>query len=381
MFKVFQTKFFSSLLAAFVLGGSVAAFEYGAYIDNNSKFQGQKLSNIKLSQINSGAVWVRSPLGSNTNNYFSMQGSYQHERDFRYKMDYDYVDLDLFKLNFGTTLFGNQLTAAAGRFFVSDLSSIVYTQNADGLYLNYQAPTYTVSLYGAYTGLLNANKISMIAIGKDAEIADSDKLYDFAEKYVISAGTISFLTLAENTSVDMQFLGAYRVEHKSTNRMYATISVNGPISSNIYYNTSYTLGWRNYDHSKYIKDALFRASATYFVPNTTLSLSGNFLYVTDMFVGFTSQDAVNSWDLPEYVDLCKPGATISIKPFSKLLLSLSGDIVFDSDLNYQGVQYRAAADLQLFSDLYIGGAITQYIDDDVAKNNRHCFQLKATLVL
>ena len=58
--------------------------------------------------------------------------------------------------------------------------------------------------------------------------------------------TVSFPNLFARQTVAAQFIGAFRLEKELFNRMYATISVNGPVVDSLYYNASSTFGFTKF---------------------------------------------------------------------------------------------------------------------------------------
>ncbi len=387
-----------ALLSIILTGtASVWAIETGGLITNNSSFKTNSEQDFKLDQVNRASLWLRAPISADGKSYFAGEALYEFEKDFDEDTTTHTLDSDLFKLVLYKKQGTNNFFLSAGRFFYSDLSNYVYGQNADGLLLDYSGIHLGVSAFGAYTGLLNSHTTSMIssdAFGdEDAFEKDTDVLYDLAEKYVVGALTLRLKNLAGH-DISGQFLGTFRVENNPFNRMYATVSFNGPVVRGVYYNAGTTFGFYSYDGSSVKTSNLSNASLTYYTSGSipaSVGLSG--VYASgeqgglSPFIGFTKATATYSYEEPIYSGIIKAGLHASVKPIKPLLLSASGDVVFDAasgddsdEIEYTGFQYQVGAHWQVLSDVMLGANLTQYFDkDNDDDKNRTSIQIKAVI--
>lgn len=367
-----------SFAAAALLSQAGFALETGGLLTNDSKFaNAEKNGSLKLNQKNGVNLWFRNPVSKDGSCYIAGEGAFQTEYDASVA-DSDkklklYADLNLLKLNVKKEMESGDITFAAGRFYNSDLSGLVFTQNADGLKLDASLSRFEVSLYGAYTGLLNAKNITII--GDTTNLNDKEKkVYVVANKFMVGGLTVSLPYIFASQTISMEGFGALSLESKKLNRFYGTLALNGPIVSPVFYSFSSTIGFFKYEKEDMIKGNLTRASVSVYPDFKSMSVSLNALYASGKqgpfkaFQGFTKGTAVNSLLEPGYSALLTTGLSATIKPISNLLLYASGDVVFDAqagaeknDIKQAGFQYAAGFNYQVLSDVSLGANFTQYI--------------------
>ena len=392
------SKIFACLLAA-SLSQFAFSFETGAMLSNNTKLaNAEKDGSLKLDQKNGISMWLRTPLSQDGSNYFAGEGSFQTEYDDSIE-DSDkklmlYADLDLFKFFFKNELESGHLDLSVGRFYNSDLSSLVYGQNGDGAKILLSLPGVDLSLFGAYTGLLNAKNVTILEANDEdsPDLTDKEKnVYVLANKYLVGALTLSFPHLIASQTISVEGFGAFSLESTKYNRFYGTLALNGPILSPLFYDLTSTFGFAKYDDSDMVKGNLTKGSIIYYPPVYSMSFAVNGLYASgkqgsfDAFQGFSSFTAVNSLHEPEYTSLITAGISFSIKPLPSLLLNASGDVVFDAaeEVNQAGFQYLAGFNWQIFSDVMLGASFGQYIgkEDYEATIGENKTQIKINAVI
>lgn len=380
--------------------------EWGGLVSADAKYYNDAGSNVSkfdkstLELYGEGSLWLRVPFSKDGESYFITEGLYHFEYDKGGEdIDNDhtqYADLDLFKFVFHKPLSGDSgdsLTFSLGRFLNSDLSSLVFSQAADGALARLSLPRLSLSLYGAYTGLLNGRTVTILsAEDDDAYEEDTDKIYDLAEKFAAAGLGLTLPNIAFNQTVSLEAFGAFRLEGDSYNRLYGTLALSGPLVTNLYYGASTTFGYTKGD-AEGIKDELdgkfgnlSRASVTYFGDFKDMSVGAEATFASKNFVGFTSQTAVNSQSGKQYNELLKAGLFGSIKPIENILASLSADSVFDFDrgsdsdeFGFAGVQMEASLAMQVFTDLNARLSAIQYIDKDESDNNKTTLEFKVIL--
>ena len=216
-------KSFVSSAAVFLALSQAFSFETGSLLTNDSKFANvEKDGSLKLDQKNGVNFWLRAPLNEEGTNYFAGEASFQTEIDTSIE-DSDkklklYADLNLFKFVFKNELDSGNLQFSLGRFFNSDLTGLIYSQNADGLRFDANLSRITLSLFGSYTGLLNAKNITILD-NDSPDLTDKEKtVYVLANKYAVGGLTFSLPHFAAGQTLSLEGLAAYSLESTKYNR-------------------------------------------------------------------------------------------------------------------------------------------------------------------
>ena len=383
-------KIFKALLLAqiFSLAASASAIDFGGALKNATNIKGNSFSSLKLDQIDDLSLWVKVPFTKSGNIYLAAEGLYEFEYDQDKEKAFNRLDLSLLKFAANLKLNDNSFSASAGRFMFSDLTGLIYRQNADGIYANYDMTTFNVSVYGAYTGLLNAGIVKMLDNPADVFECDEDMPYDLAQKYFVTAATFSLPRLAKTQNLSAQFLGAFKVDGTSYNRMYFTASIGGPIYKTIFYNASSTLGLQSFDGGSFDASNLSRLNFTWHLPFKSLALNLGGLYASgsngplEGFWGFTKINAYNSLRDPQHSGIFKASFLATAKPLEALLVYAGCDLIVDaatSSASYKGFQYNLGADWQIFSDVKVGLGLLQYIDNDNSDEDKVQISLNAMI--
>lgn len=368
--------------AALSLAQLAFAIETGGLLTDDTKFANvEKDGSLKLNQKNGVNLWLRQPLNQSGTSYFAAEGAFQTEYDASAEDSDDklklYADLNLFKLVLKKEFDSGDLQFSLGRFYNADLSGLVYAQNGDGAKLDANISRFAVSLFGAYTGLLNAKNITILD-DDTPDLTDKSKtVYVLANKYVVGGLTVSLPHITASQTVSLEGFGAFSLESTTYNRFYGTVSLDGPIVSPVFYTISSTLGFAKYDDEDMVKGNLTKVSISAYPDFKSMSVSLNGVYASgtqgpfEAFQGFTSSTAVNSLLEPEYSAVTKLGLSATIKPIPTLLVSAGGDIIFDAgagddgdEIKQAGFQYSLGANWQVVSDVSLGVSFGQYIGKD-----------------
>ncbi len=370
----------------------------GKFYNNSEKFKGG--DNPTIEATADASLWLRIPFSASGENYLITEGKYEFEHDHnidgRDESDNtQYLDLSLFKLVFlkhlSTGDSAKEISLSLGRFYLSDLSGKIFTQNADGLLAKYNSTFLGLSLYGSYTGLLNGRAVSMLSCeDEDTYHEDNDKLYEFAERYVVGSVSASLNNLFLNQTLCLEGFGTFRAEDESYNRMYGTLSISGPAFANTYYSVSSTLGYTAYDgDDDKIKTGVGNMTTgriAYFTSfkDATFGLSG--LFASDKFNGFTSNTAIQAQNEEQVSGILLAGPFGTIKPTASVLVNASAEIACDShrgdekdSFGLAGMQFKGGIAYQPFSDLSIKFSAVQFIDFDESENNKTTLELAAAL--
>ena len=387
IFRNALKKFFCLALAA-AFAANAFAVDFGGSVKNTTNIKGNSFSSLKLDQIDDLALWLKIPFDKNGNVYLAAEGLYEFEYDQNAEKVYNRLDLSLLKFAANLKLNGNACNVSAGRFLFSDLTGLIYNQNGDGLFASYEANSFAVSVYGAYTGLLNAGIVKMLNHPNDTFSYDQDLPYDLAQKNIVTAATVSFPRVAKTQNISAQFLGAFKLDSAYYNRMYATLSLGGPIYKTFFYNLSSTMQFHNLTGGSYDLSNLSRLSFTYYFPFKSFTVTLGGLYASgsqgpfENFMGVTKSTAYNSLLDPQYSGIFKGSFAATIKPIASLLLFAGCDLVVDaqtSSCSYKGFQYNVGANWQILSDISVGAGFLQYIDDKDSDENKVQISLNAMI--
>ena len=381
-----------SLIFTFAVS-SVFAVDFGATIDNSSKLYTNDFSSCSLDQTDSVLTWTKINFLNSGTTYLALEGlfSYEYTNSALGSEDADklndfILDLTLFKFFHTLKLNSrNTLSFSAGRFFISDSTSTILLQNADGLLTKYETPHAKLSLYCGYTGLLNAKSITMLNSSDVTFSYDSSLVYDWNTSYLVASlsGGLPFILFNQSISLEVLSLtglhGPYTLNTENTttigdNRFYATLFVNGPLSTEIFYTFSSTFSTYNFTEVA----NLSKAKVDFYFPFMNGAASINAVYASGengfltSFKGITSNTASYSYDEPEYSGLLKAGASASIKPVSNILVTLGSDAVFlcpESTFSYGGFEVYANASYQIFTDLNLSLNAYYYKSSDSTTDN------------
>ncbi|MBR4448627.1 MAG: hypothetical protein IKS30_00300 [Treponema sp.] len=374
--SIITTALFSLTLAAF-------AADFGGTFTNISKFADQTPEDgLKLDQKDAVSLWFSTPFGSSDANNFLIMGTYQFERNFGLEKTIQYVDLDTARVIYNVS----DLTLTAGRFFWADMTGRIYAQNGDGASVTYAQPSFNVTAYGFYTGLLNSQTTTIL----DPEFsADPDKLYDMCPKYFAGGLKACLPGLMGEQTVSAEGIFTTKLSGTTNTRAYAEAQLSGPLTNNIYYDVTGAFGFSKYDEGDFEMSNLSVANLNFYPPlNAETSIGLSAVYASGEqgpfkpFVGFTSSTAVESINEEEYTSLAKAGINASVKPVRNLLLLAGADAVFDAmddSIEYKGFQYNAKINWQIVSDVLASAGITQYFDSDDSDINKTSVTIKAVI--
>lgn len=455
-----KIKFFSILISVLAMGSSFA-FDFGGLVTNDTIIKTCEDSKFRLDQKNSASLWLRQSISEDGSSYFAAETIYSFERDFNVDSPVNVLDVDLCKLVLKKPVGKGSLGISAGRFYYSDLTGTIYNQLSDGIEFLYESPVVQVTVYGAYTGLLNAQNAKMISSdsytnmavirnksklaslkrdrfiteeagsllsmmiepsmpidkkytqldskkmatplnlavvnkltpASDAFYLDPDRVYDAAEKYAVGSIAIGFPGLIKTQSLSAQFIGAFRLEKSSFNRMYAILAAEGPIVHSLYYGVNTSFGFAQYDGSGTEVSNLSKAGLVYYsnFKSASIGLSGVYASCAqgglENFHGITQVLATYSLRELQHTGLVKVGLTASIKPVDSVIIIAGCDCVasaHDSDeldtFSYSGMQYAAGVKWQAKSDLMFAASVTQYLSKESSDDmDKTAFSLSAAL--
>lgn len=349
---------------------SIFAVDFGGTFGNTSTIADQTPdSGLKLDQKNFITAWLKIPFSFAEESSLLLQGKYQFERDFAVSENYNAVDADFVKFSFKTAGFAFDI----GRFPVSDISNMIFTQSADGLKFSYNNNSLQTSFYGFYTGLLNSQFTTIL---DDDFVEDKTKVYDLCPAFMIFGANVNLPYLFKEQSLSLEGIFSSKLKEKSNIKAYGTFAMNGPLASSLFYNLSTSLSFSNYDNSGIEIGNLTQAQIIYYLNFYSSSVSFNSVYASGNngslkpFKGFTSQTAVNSLTSWEYCNLFKNGLSFSIKPVENIFAKCSFDVVINASksFEYAGILPALSVNYQIVSDVFIGADASFFVANDSANS-------------
>lgn len=368
-----------SVLAIILLSTSLFAFEWGGII-GATEYTEDAIDSLSFKQYADADLWFRANFGENL--YLS--------GDMFYSFDYDFASpsfsdgcsqkLDLnsftFRGNFDLAQSDWNLAFSLGRFNVSDITSLVLAQKIDGAGVSFTSQqSYSIKLYGGYTGLLNSQTVTMYSPDYTAK---NTILYSFAVPYAIAGLNAQFTSLFANQNFSLEAITALDAQDFSYNRAYVDLSLDGPIYKSLYYAmaTSFALIFDNSlleTSSQFSWGNLSKAEIMYFFNWNSLVVDASVVYITDDFTSITSQEATAPGDY--YDSIAKAGLTASAKFFNVLFLAVGCDAVFEVSSyipSYSGVQYDVSLRYKPLDDLQIATSVSQFFYADANKPSYLC---------
>jgi hypothetical protein len=367
-------KFAVIMLSAVLLSASpLAGLDFGGKINSTTKYQGNDFSALKWYESSAVHLWISSLFNKRMKLKFSADCSYEFrydEQDGSYK---NIIDLNLLKIS-GTLEAGryNTIQLAAGRFSVSDMTGIVFSQASDGVYIKFVTPSIEFSIYGGSTGLLNVHDCTILTPPGTAYNPDYNAVYVTAPSYIPFGISLTCPSLFLNQTLAVEGWGFMDFSTDKYSRWYGTIAVSGPLSGKVFYSLMTTAGSESF---KTLSD-LSKAVLTFYpasgasVGLTGVYASGNNSFLS-AFRGFTSQSADFALDEPQYTGLIKASVSGSYTILSCICLVAEGGFVFvcpENTVSYDGWQWNFSVVWNIFHDLQLSAGTSQYYAADTSRN-------------
>lgn len=366
------------LCAVLSMSAGAFAVDFGGMINNSSTLKNDTAGKYFLQQQDDVTLWLKVPFGANSKSYFITEGLYKFEYNSLAGTFSNYADLNLLKFCFIKDFGSSQLEFDLGRFALCDLTGIIFTQNSDGGFVKYSAKNFDISFLASYTGLLNGNVVKMIKT-PDAAAVDASKVYSFGTGFVNAVFTAGFKNLFAQQNLGVQLIANLHFGNQNYNRFYGTVALDGPVFNNLMYSLTGTAEVILDNNNQVKVSPLVKADLSYYFP--ALMLNAHMIFAGNDFSGITSQTAIKSCSEPEYTAMIKTGLNMSYKPLNVLLISAGCDAVFDGNKGYEfkGLEYNAAVDYQVVSDVSLGLSWNHYIDFN--KSDSSCQNLTAKVKL
>ncbi len=278
------------------------------------------------------------------------------------------IDLSSLKYNvqipYGDSAF---FLVDAGRFGTSDITGLILDQPVDGARLLFENQGVQLSSLIGFTGLLNAHSITMNIAPNETILSDA---YTLAAPFVLANLSLQLPQLFANQNVYGEVFSAIDVGSKENpdNRMYATAALNGPISDNIYYTVSSTMGLSQGKEKWAISNISSLEVSSFFSFASSL-LSWKTIFATggaeNTFTTFTS-NAANISQTLEYAGHVKTGLVGTMRPVNNLLVFFEPNVLFNvmnesAEKGYTGLQWLCAMKWDIFADLTLVTSAGQFL--------------------
>lgn len=370
----------------FVISSSFAtAFEWGGRFYNSTAFAGETLRQFKTKQSDNLNLWLKVPITNDNMNYFAGEMFYQFKFDgtnIASEAIGNTIDFNLLKFVTKIRLGNRQLLSInAGRFSLSDSTCMIFSQVCDGILVKYSNQKISAMAYGGYTGLLNANSVSVINKKNSNYRPSKNNVYALSAKYIPFGLSITFPSLFANQTLSAQGWSFFDLNNDNYNRFYGIVSLEGYLTKNLFYKLNSVVGTVNFSN---ISNLSALNMTAYFTKSFNMNFGG--MYASgnqgkiSQFQGFTSLTSTLALDEPQYSSMLKLDFEAT-KTFGKIAVINGGSaVVFDMNENgsaYNGFQVQLNAAYNIFNDLQIAASISQYLGNE---NNKTQIAFKAVVV-
>ena len=358
-----------------------AAFDWGGFLSNDTGIKGQLPSMqaipSKASQSNKLTLWMRVPIPELKNSYFAAETFYSYTYKFGEKEFSHIWDISLFKLSLAVDNGTTKATFNMGRFGISDVTGLIFSQPADGMELIVDAKNFSVKAYAGFTGLLNSKTVNMTPSNPDEKALH---VYQLARPAVI--GSV-FLTLPQLFAQQTLSFEAFATAGAKPAGMFLTAALNGPITGPLFYIASTSWYFASNASSRAVFSNLSAFELTAFLPFYTSMLSWKTVFAAaqtgSRFVDFEhfSLTSANVDSTVKYAGNIKSGITASIRPVKPLLCTVSGDVFFNAmnagAKGFAGAQWQASVRWQIINDLQLSCAAGQFFKSPIQTKGPYTF--------
>ncbi len=355
-----------------IITAPVIAFSWAGNIEANVELTGP-LDTLDIEHSDALTFSFHAPINAEVPMSISGEGYYEFslstKLDGSEELAFAHlIDLPSLKYNvqipYGDSAF---FLVDAGRFDTSDITGLILDQPVDGARLLFENQGLQLSSLIGFTGLLNAHSITMNVAPNETILSDA---YTLAAPFLLANISLQLPQLFANQNVYGEILSAIDVGAKENpdNRIYATAALNGPISDNIYYTVSSTMGlaqgkekWAVSNISSLEFSSFFSFASSLLSWKTVFATGG----AENSFTTFTSNSANISQTL-EYAGHVKTGLVGTMRPISNLLLFLEPNVLFNvmnesAEKGYSGFQWLCATRWDIFADLTLIASAGQFL--------------------
>jgi len=376
-------KLLGTITTVVVLASSLMAFTWSGLIDNNTKLSSNDFETYGLNQSNALYLSMNTPVSTSGNLKFSAEGLYKYTYN---KADEtsaftNIIDLDLAKLSGKWNVSNGAVTLAAGRFLMSDSSGVVFAQTSDGLNLGYETGFIKASFYAGYTGLLNSLNVSMVDVNADAT---NTQFYNLSAGYIPLGLELAYTAFCDTNTIGFQGFYFLDPERKLNDKLYGTLSINGPVSSVGAYSFVTTVGSADLENDSLMLYSKFDFTY-YLAQNGILSLGAEYASGSHLglnpFTTITTRTAYNAGGGMPLSGVILPNVT-GIFIHNNLFASLTEKIVCampQEECTLQGFDTSVSVLYNVLSDVQVGCDITAFADINTSSLNYYAATIRASL--
>ena len=378
-------KGFCVITVLFFLVSSVFSMEWGGLISNDSSVGSKDFTSISYLQSNSAYLWLQFPIGKKGDWYFIGEGMYKYKWNVipQPMQFHNIVDIDTFKVSGSVSLKRIGMDFAVGRYIVTDASGHVFSTLCDGVSWKINFNFLNVGLYGGYTGFTNGLNTNSL-IGQEGLHTVQGEFYKFNPGYVPAIASFNIPVLLFNQSVGLEACAYFDFTGSNYHRYYGTVTLGGPLLSNLFYNIKTTFGTENFtnvmnttsvDVMLFIKNVTIKAGGIY--------ASGEHLNFLSPFKTVTSNVIVESSVAPELTNCIVPYVDVMyVSSQYYVELNVKANIRSQNmdDLLFKGIYGTLSTSMNVFCDFRIGLDLKVYYDIEGNKQeNLYSATLKAVL--
>lgn len=361
-----KTKRFFCINFLLFFFANLFAFEWGGIITNETRVNSsiKSFSNTVFRQSNSITLWGSFPFTNQLKSKLVFQTSYRYFFDFNFKNQKNLLnifDIDLLKYSTQIDFKRNSLNFDFGRFFVSDLSGRIFSQNCDGISLGLIFPAFEFNTYFGYTGLLNSLNVKMINKSKEIPVNQG---YSITHSYIPLILTFSLPEFFLNQTLSLQTSLFFDTSNDKFNRFYGTVNLSGPFANSLVY--SFIASVQTFDFKSISNFSSFNLKY-FFSPKMAFDFfveyaSGNQLFFTP-FVAVSSIQSFDSLTSPEYTQVLLSGVDFIMSLNSVYFdLNFKGVFLAQNSLQFDGINCKSNCKFNLMSDVQVGLLFCLYYD-------------------
>lgn len=364
----------AAVLFVSLLGSGVSAIEYGGLVDSNSSFEKVAAEDFAFSQKLDASAYVRIP--------FTKDGRAALSTEFAYRLQYadeemsHFLNLPLLKVEYGGDVGNGYMDIAGGRFTMSDNTRKIFNQTSDGLFGSYSTDLVVASMYFGYTGLVNRYFVTMVENAITSYSGFESDLYTSSLPYVAVGANVGLNNLFLNQNMGIGFWGFVGVQDMKSNKMYGSITFNGPIVGNLFHSTEgLVAGLLQNDTSEVA--GLFSSTLSYYLDWKGLAVNAGATYASEKFETVTATSGMVRSE--PWTNVFLPSLSVSMLPVSNLYVAVETNFPLSAkEMEFQGTGLVGYVTYQLFSDVAVGVNVSQFFAK-MEENNYTKISLRAAI--
>ena len=336
-------------ISAFTLG-SIFAVEYGGLINSDSSFKKNGSDDFVFTEKLDTSAYLKVP--------FSKEGHTTLSAEIVYRFQYDdakidhFINMPLLKLNHSSTVSNGLINIAAGRFSIAENTGKIFNQTSDGLFGSYQTGSFMTSLYFGYTGLVNRYFTTMNEMGITEYSGFTSDYYTSSLPYMVIGAEFALPNLFLEQSLGIASWNFVGIQKLKSNKIYGTLSLNGPLMVNLYHNTQGIFSVNIGDGTEAFA-GLASTLLSYYFNYRGLAANTGITYASKDFQTVTNTSGLVTGD--PWTNLLLPSVSVSMLPISSLYVAVETNFALVAEnMEYVGTGIAGVVSYQLLSDVALG---------------------------